>query len=191
MMGRIGWVLVALVGVAVAEPAIAAEQAALRDRCTAAIDASGNAPPSKGLKETAIPLGDQGVLFQFTASDGGVYSCQVCDDDNPAMPCGSMGLELSFRPRDGELDQLPAELERKCRGALQKEVKPRSDTRYIDHAMAARIQSTLTQTDARTVYAMQLDGGSYRCVIRRSDGSFRVERQEGEEWRPIAAGLFY
>ncbi|MBL8272347.1 MAG: hypothetical protein JNJ74_00965, partial [Xanthomonadales bacterium] len=74
---------------------------------------------------------------------------------------------------------------------LQKEVKPRSDTRTIDHAMAARIQSTLTQTDARTVYAMQLDGGSYRCVIRRSDGSFRVERQEGEEWRPIAAGLFY
>ena len=55
------------------------------------------------------------------------------------MPCGSMGLELSFRPRDGELEQLPAELERKCRGALQKEVKPRSDTRYIDHAMAGNI----------------------------------------------------
>jgi hypothetical protein len=191
MMRRIGWTLVALLGAGISAPAVAAGQSALRDRCTAAIDASGQLPTSKGLKETAIPLGDQGFLFQFTATDGAVYSCQVCDDDNPAMPCGSMGLELSFRPRDGELDQLPAELERKCRGALQKEVKPRSDTRYIDHAMAARIQSTLTQTDARTVYAMQLDGGSYRCVIRRSDGSFRVERQEGEEWRPIAAGLFY
>ncbi len=191
MRYRFAWLSVALIGAAASGPTHAAGQAALRDRCTAAIDASGNAPPSKGLEETAIPLGDQGVLFQFTAADGGVYSCQVCDDDNPAMPCGSMGLELSFRPRDGELEQLPAELERKCRGALQKEVKPRSDTRYIDHAMAARIQTTLTQTDARTVYAMQLDGGSYRCVIRRSDGSFRVERQEGEEWRPIAAGLFY
>lgn len=191
MMRRIGWMLAAMVGVASPDPAGAAGQTTLRDRCTAAIDASGQAPPSKGLKETAIPLGDQGFLFQFTAADGGVYSCQVCDDDNPAKPCGSMGLALSFRPRDGELDHLPAELERKCRGALQKEVKPRSDARYIDHAMAARIQSTLTQTDTRTVYAMQLDGGSYRCVIRTSDGSFRVERQQGEEWRPIAAGLFY
>ena len=113
MSSRIALLSVVLLGFTASDPIHAAGQAALRDRCTAAIDASGNSPPSKGLKETAIPLGDQGVLFQFTAADGGVYSCQVCDDDNPAMPCGSMGLELSFRPRDGELEQLPARDRRK------------------------------------------------------------------------------
>ena len=191
MRNRTLWLAVAVAGVAIAGPAGAAGQQALRDRCTAAIDASGHAPPAKGLQETAIPLGEQGFLFQFSAADGGTYSCQVCDDDNPAAPCGSMGLQLSFRPADGELVQLPAELERKCKYFLQKEVKPRSDTRYIDHAMAARIQSTGTTTESRIAYAMQLDGGSYRCVIRRSDGSFRVERQEGEDWRPIAAGVLW
>jgi hypothetical protein len=188
---RTAWLIASLACMLAGGPAVAAGQQALRDRCTAAIDASGHAPASAGLEEMAIPLGEQGFLFQFTAGDGATYSCQVCDDDNPAMPCGSMGLQLSFRPADGELVQLPAELERKCKYFLQKEVKPRSDTRYIDHAMATRIQSTGTTTDSRIAYAMQLDGGSFRCVIRRSDGSFRVERQEGEAWRPIAAGVLW
>lgn len=191
MRNRILWLAVAVAGAAIAGPAGAAGQQALRDRCTAAIDASGHAPPARGLEETVIPLGEQGFLFQFSAGDGGTYSCQVCDDDDPAAPCGSMGLQLSFRPADGELVQLPAELERKCKYFLQKEVKPRSDTRSIDHAMVARIQSAGTTTESRIAYAMQLDGGSFRCVIRRSDGSFRVERQEGAEWRPIAAGVLW
>jgi len=74
-------------------------QSALQQRCVAAIGASGQPANIKALKQTTIPMGENGFLFQFTASDGGTFTCQICDDANPANhACGSIGLELSFRP---------------------------------------------------------------------------------------------
>ena len=57
--------------------------------------------------------------------------------------------------------------------------------------MVQRIQITPDHTDSRWVYQMKLDDGQFRCVIRKSDCSFRVERQEGDDWRPIAAGVMF
>jgi hypothetical protein len=167
-------------------------QAALHQRCVAAIASSGQPANMKALKETTIAMGESGFLFQFAAADGGTFSCQICDDGNPAVhACGSIGLELSYRPKDGELKRLPAELDKKCTYFLQKEIKPRSDTRFIDHAMVQRIHVTPDHSDKSWLYQMELDGNPYRCVIRKSDGNFRVEKQTGSDWRPIAAGTLF
>jgi hypothetical protein len=164
----------------------------LHARCVAAVAANG-VVSGAGVKETmAVPMGENGSLYQFTDPSGGVFSCQVCDDDNPANhACGSMGLDLSYRPKDGELRRLPAELDKKCVYFLQKEVKPRGEELMIDHAIAKRIQVTPNHTDTRWFYQMELDGKPYRCVIRKSDGNFRVESQKGDDWRPIAAGTMF
>ena len=111
-------------------------QSALQQRCVAAITASGQPANMKALKQTTIPMGESGFLFQFTAADGATFTCQICDDANPANhACGSIGLELSYRPKDAEMQKLPAELDKKCTYFLQKEIKPRSDPQFIDHAM--------------------------------------------------------
>jgi hypothetical protein len=181
-----------LVSIACFAPAALAanDRGALNKRCVAAIAANGTA--AAGLKETmGVAMGGSGWLFQFGAPDGATWSCQVCDDDDPAAECGSKGLMLTLKPAAGEPKQVPAELDRKCVFMLQKEVKPRSDGRFIAHEIAARVKVTERKNDSRYLYDMSLDDGSYRCVIRKSDGSFRVERQEGEEWRPIAAGVFW
>ena len=89
-------------------------QAALHDRCVAAIAGSGQPADSKALHETTIPMGESGFIFQFADAAGGTFSCQICDDGNPAVhACGSIGLELSYRPKDGEMKRLPAELDKK------------------------------------------------------------------------------
>jgi hypothetical protein len=176
-----------------ATTALAATKAALHDRCTAAIAASGQPASIKALKQTmAVSLGESGFLFQFTDKDGGAFSCQVCDDGNPAVhACGSIGLELSYRPKAGEMQRLPAELDKKCTYFLQKETKSRASGEFIDHDIVKRIHVTPDHTDTRWVYQMELDGNPYRCVIRKSDGSFRVEKQTGGDWRPIANGVFF
>jgi hypothetical protein len=171
----------------------AATKAALQNRCTTAIAASGHPASHMALKQTmAVPLGESGFLFQYTDKDGGAFSCQICDDANPANhACGSIGLELSYRPKVGEMQRLPAELGKKCTYFLQKESRPPGATPFIDHAMVQRIHVAEEHTDSRWVYNMELDGNPYRCVIRKSDGSFRVEKQTGDDWRPIANGVLF
>lgn len=171
-------------------------ESTLHDRCTAAIAASGQAADAKAPAQTMnVPLGEQGFLFQFTDAGGGVYSCQICDDGNPAVhACGEIGLDLSYWPKDGEMKRLPAELEKKCVYFLQKEVNQRAhpgSNPFIDHALVQRIHSSAEHTDTRWVYNMQLDGGAYRCVVRKNDGNFRVEQQNGADWKPIAAGVLF
>jgi len=168
----------------------------LHDRCTAAIAASGQPGDANALKQSMnVPMGEQGYLFQFTDAAGGTFSCQICDDANPAVhACGSMGLELSYRPKDGEMKRLPAELEKKCVYFLQKEVNQRAHPGadpFIDHALVQRIHSSAEHTETRWVYNMALDGDAYRCVVRKNDGNFRVEKQTGADWRPIAAGVLF
>jgi len=85
---------------------------------------------------------------------------------------------------------LPAELDRKCAYFLQKEVtRPRSST--INRAMVQRIRITPDHTDKSWLFMMNLDENEYRCVVRKSDGNFRVEAKKGDTWRPIAGGILF
>jgi hypothetical protein len=174
--------------------AAASLQNTLHERCVTAIGASGQAADMKALKGSTIPLGEEGFLFQFSDAAGGTFSCQACDDINPAaVGCASLGVELSYRPKDGEMKRLPAEIDRKCTFYLQKEIALRSggSNPFINHDVVKRIHISADNSDTRWVYNMELDGNAYRCVVRRNDGSFRVEKQTGADWRPIAAGSMF
>jgi hypothetical protein len=175
--------------------AAAGAQATLHDRCAAAIAASGQPADAKALKQSAIPLGEQGFIFQFEDAAGGTFSCQACDDGNPAVNvCGSIGVELSYRPKEGELKRLPSEIDKKCSYFLQKEIAQRSSAGgmpFVHHDIVQRIHVSADHTDTRWVYNMELDGNAYRCVVRKNDGNFRVEKQNGADWRPIAAGTLF
>jgi len=167
-------------------------QSVLQQRCVAAITASGQPANIKALKQTTIPMGESGFLFQFAATDGATFSCQICDDGNPANhACGSIGLELSYRPKDGEMQRLPAELDKKCTYFLQKELRPPGARPFVDQAIVNRIRVTPDHSDKSWVYQMEYDGNPYRCVIRKSDGNFRVESKKGDDWRPLAAGVLF
>src|SRR5688572_26140151 len=93
----------------------AASPESLDTRCRAAIAHEDVAVPRVGLKQTlSVATSPHAHLFQYTAADGGIFSCQLCDDHNPAAACPSLGIDLSYRPSAGELRRLPAELDRKC-----------------------------------------------------------------------------
>ena len=168
----------------------AVDKTALRDRCLKAIAESGEAAATAKFTETAIPVGNNAFLFQFAAPDG-TFFCQINDDMNPELDFGAMGLNLSFRGTTGDNRQLPAELDKKCLYFLQKEVGLHANPLDVDHDLVNRTKVTPAHTDARWAYQMQLDDQAYRCVIRKSDGTFRVEHQQGAEWRALAAGLLY
>jgi len=165
-------------------------KAALRDRCLKAIAGSGQAADASKFTETATSLGDSGFLFQFASAEGNFF-CQICDDSNPELDCGTLGLMLTFRGKEGEARQLPAELDRKCLFHLQREVGDRSGRLTVRHDLVERTKVTPAHTDARWVYNMSLDDQQFRCVVRKSDGSFRVEQQQGAEWRALAAGILF
>ncbi len=173
----------------VKKPAATTVKQTLRERCLTSIEAGEVSSKRAALKETAMDLSSGFYMFEFKQADGGSFFCQLCDETNRSIDCGTLGLRLTYRPAGGEARDLPAELDRKCAYFLQKEmVSPR---REIDFDMVQRIKITPDHTDNRWVYQMSLDGGEYRCVIRKSDGSFRVERHEADDWRPIAAGTLF
>lgn len=163
-------------------------QSALRNRCLAAIEASGQPATRKTLRETmAMPMGEH-YLFQFTDHAGGEFSCQVCDDTNPASHCRTLGLELGYRSKGGEARRLPAELDQKCIYFLQQEL---SDPGSIDRALVKRVRVTPEHTDSRWLFHMELDGQDYRCVVRKSDGMFHVEGKNGDTWKLLANGVMF
>jgi len=166
-------------------------KAGMRARCLASVKESGLAPDPKALKETAFEIPTPNYMFEFKQADGSFF-CQVCDTVEAPADCPDLGLRLSFRPATGEARDLPAELDRKCMYVLQKEAQPRNaGPPVIFRSIVERIQIRPAHTDARYVYLMDLDGGEYRCVIRKSDGEYKVDRHQGEEWRPIAAGRMF
>src|SRR5205814_6832205 len=94
-------------------------KAAMRQRCLAAIAASGEPAAPKPTAENAYDAGPGNYLFEFKQPDGGSFFCQICDDQDDRAQCLSLGLNLSHRPAQGEQRQLPAELDRKCVYYLQ------------------------------------------------------------------------
>jgi len=165
-------------------------KAAMRQRCLAAITASGEPVAPKPSAENAYDAGPGNYLFEFKQPDGGSFFCQICDDLDDRTQCLSLGLTLSHRPAQGEQRQLPAELDRKCVTYLQKELGP-TGSMEINKSLVERIKVTPSHTDARYVFRMDLSMDEYRCVIRKSDGNFLVERHTGADWKPIAAGIMF
>ena len=161
----------------------------LRDRCLAAITAHDPAVKASTLKETiGMESGGGHYLFELKQADGARFVCQVCDEANPSVDCGSLGLRLAYQPVGAEIRDLPAELDRKCAYFLQKEV---TKSPAVNHAVVRRIRITPDHTDRNWLYMMVLDEKDYRCVVRKSDGNFRVEAKTGDTWRPIATGILF
>jgi len=162
---------------------------ALRARCLAAIAASDPSAQPSTLKETiGMDSGGGHYLFELKQADGARFVCQVCDEENPTVDCGMLGLRLAYQPVGSETRDLPAELDRKCAYFLQKEV---TRSPAVNHAVVQRIRITSDHTDKSWLYMMNLDDKEYRCVVRRSDGNFRVEAKNGDTWRPIATGILF
>ena len=171
------------------KPATSPVAQALRARCFAAIAENNASATPSTLKETiGMEAGGGHHLFELKQADGARFVCQVCDEANPGVDCGRLGLRLAYQPAGGETRDLPAELDRKCAYFLQKEV---SRSPAINHAMVQRIRTTTDHTDRNWLYMMHLDEKEYRCVVRKSDGNFRVEAKAGDTWRPIAAGIMF
>ncbi len=161
----------------------------LQERCLASVEASGYTDDLDALEMSSRQLSASRYQFEFTGSEGR-FDCQVCDDADPSVNCGTMGLRLSFTAPQGEPLHLPAELDRKCLYALQKEVSQATDGSFIDHELVARITTREIPNDQRYVFEHDLDGGHYRCVIRKRDMSYRLERRGGDgEWRALVGGI--
>ena len=190
--------LITLVVFVIAPDPVSAQQVerasgkpALRERCLAQITANDPSVKTSTLKETiGMETAGGNYLFEWKQADGGRFICQICDEANPGVECGTLGLRLGHQPAGGEMRDLPAELDRKCAYFLQKELtRPRALT--INRAMVERIRITPDHTDKSWLFMMNLDENEYRCVVRKSDGNFRVEAKKGETWRPIAAGILF
>ena len=195
-VGLVGVAAVAF-GMTMFAPRVASAQSAdappveqvLRERCLAAITSNDPAVKAGSLKETmAIESGGGHYLFEWKQADGARFVCQVCDEANPSLDCGMLGLRLAYQPAGGSIRDLPAELDRKCAYFLQKEV---TRSPAVNHALVRRIRITPDHTDRNWLYMMTLDEKDYRCVVRKSDGNFRVEARTGDTWRPIATGILF
>jgi hypothetical protein len=102
---------------------VSSVEQALRERCLAAIAANDPSAKPSILKETiGMGSGRGHYLFELKQADGARFVCQVCDEANPTVDCGMLGLRLAHQPAGGETRDMPAELDRKCAYFLQKEV---------------------------------------------------------------------
>jgi hypothetical protein len=171
--------------------AASAVKKALGERCLAAIAESGQPTQLSALKESATQLSASRYLFQYADASGGSFSCQVCDEADPKVGCGVMGAMLTYTAKGGTPRQLPAEFDRKCVYHLQHELMPEDSGVFIDGALVQRTRVAPAHTDARWVYQLHLDGREYRCVIRKSDWTFRLEGRVGETWRGLVGGTMF
>lgn len=163
-------------------------QANLEKRCQVAVEASGKLEDVSALKMTTKLLSASRYLVSFNADESS-FSCTICDDTDPNINCGTMGLLLSYRDQGGNQISLPAEMDRKCVFSLQKVLSSRSSS-FIDHELVKRVKTREVLNDRRYVYIHELDGQSFRCVIRKKDMNFRVERQiKDGKWQGLATGI--
>ena len=189
------------VAVALAPPSAEAKASstglasALAARCDAAIKSSAfdGKPVTEWskYKRTEEQVAASQYVFKYTEPAGSAYDCRVCDDLDPKINCGfSFGALIAYRLADGTEGRVPAELERKCIGALQKQLKDPDDKQFVDLALVARISAVAAHTDKSYVYQMSVKDQSaqYRCVIRKRDLSYSVEQKRGDDWRGLVGG---
>lgn len=167
----------------------AGTQKRLEARCAAAVAASGQGADPATLTRKVTPLSASRILVELSDAKGS-YVCQVCDEMDPKVQCGTMGVMLSFRGADGSNVNLPAEIQQKCEYYLQKEMMDGDSGVFIDQAIVRRIRTREVPNDKRYVYEHELDGDSYRCVVRKSDLSFSLEHREADgTWRGMVGGI--
>jgi hypothetical protein len=160
----------------------------LEKRCQKAVEASGMSENPSVLKMTTELLSASRYLVKFSA-DKSSFSCQVCDDTDPNINCGTMGLMLSHTDQDNNQVSLPAEMDRKCVFSLQKALSSRTSS-FIDHELVKRIKTSEVLNDKRYVYKHEIEGQFFRCVIRKKDMNYRIERQiEGDKWKSLNTGI--
>lgn len=174
-------------------PAERGKEAQVRDvlvaRCRKAAGESGRTTDAEKLKTAVTPLSASRILVKLTDAQG-EFTCQVCDDTDPSVNCGTMGLQLSHKDTSGESITLPAELSRKCVYSLQKEISTAKDGSFIDHGLVARIKTRELSNDKRYVFEHEVDGETYRCVIRKSDLNYTLEHRVGaDKWRGLVGGI--
>jgi hypothetical protein len=161
----------------------------LEGRCDAAIASSGKVMGKASSRQVTLLSASRFLVQQ--ADKGGEFSCQVCDEDDPKINCGSMGVLLSYTPKGGTPMNLPAELDRKCIFNLQRNLMDDDAGSFIDHEIVRNITTQRQETDTRIVYTHSYEGSTYRCVIRKSDFSYSLDEQQGAQWVPIAAGVMW
>ena len=122
----------------------------------------------------------------ITAHDPAVKTSAL--KETIGMEAGGGHYLFELKPAGGDTRDLPAELDRKCAYYLQKEV---TRSPAVNRAVVQRIRITPDHTDRNWLYMMTLDEKEFRCVVRKSDGNFRVEAKTGETWRPIATGILF
>ena len=162
-------------------------QARLDQRCQKAVAGSGQASTPAQWKRQAHAMGAYGYLFTYDQADG-QFTCQVCDELAPGSSCSSMGTMLSFKPTEGSAQTLLSELDLKCVDSLQRRIKDADEKQFIDAELVKRIVVTPMHTDTRWAYRLMLDDEEFRCVIRRSDASYLLERKRGNDWQGVSAG---
>lgn len=179
---------------AATEPAGAPQAAATQDvvaqldqRCVKAIESSGQAAQPATWTRGSTPMGAYGHLFTYRQPDG-EFVCTVCAPQVRGSACASLGLSLSFGQPGQAHRELPAELDLKCIDALQSGLRRRGSVHVVDHGHAARVVVTPQHTDTRWVFALAVDGADYRCVIRRQDGGYLLDRKVHGEWKSLASG---
>ncbi len=165
-------------------------QKKLGDRCVKAIEQSGHTANTAQLKQSAKQLSAGRFAFEYAQNDG-KFACTACDDTDPNGSCGTIGVILSFVPSQGEAKKLPAEFDRKCIDSLQRRLKDQSDKKFIDYELVKRITLTEQHTDTRWAYFMNVDGGEYRCVIRKTDWNYSLDRKRGGDWDGIVGGKMF
>lgn len=168
--------------------ALAGRRGRVEARCDAAVLASGHGGDPARLRRKVTQL-SAGRFMVELGSDAGTYICTGCDEMDPKLQCGSMGVRLSFQGSDGQRVELPAELRRKCEYSLQHAVKSPTSRTFIDQELVRRIRTREVPNDKRYVFEHQLDGVDYRCVVRKSDLNYTLdERRADGSWRGISTG---
>jgi hypothetical protein len=168
----------------------------LGDRCDAAIrSASFEGKPSvdfSAYKRSGKKASESQYVFDYSEAGGSAYNCRVCDDLNPNVNCGfTMGALIAFEAKDGSNSRVPAELDRKCVGALQKQLKDPSDPRFVDIELVNNIKVDAAHTEKSYVFNLRIkdDADRYRCVIRKNDMNYSVESSaDGRDWRGLVGG---
>ena len=128
-------------------------QAVLHQRCVAAIAASGQPANHEGAEGNHHPDGRERLhvpVRRQRRRHVHLPDLRRRQSGRARLRFDRPGAQLSAQGR--RTQKLPAELDKKCTYFLQKEIKPRDEALYIDHAIVNRIHVTPNHSDKSWVY---------------------------------------